>query len=338
VHDDPERIARADTSTSARAASLGLPARLDPRVRVLAGTLATDAASDRARLGNTVAWLQDHFTYSLDVGEFETADPLAEFLFEKKKGYCEYFASAAAVLLRLQGIPARYVKGFSVGPHNLVEGRLGVSDHYLVRDSDAHAWVEAYVRGEGWVEADPTPPDGFAVLHERNPGWLDSLVEALRVHAAELWARLMHEGFAGLLGALSAAAAAFVGVLWRHPWATGIAVALLLLALGWRRLWDLVARLRSRRHARLERRAALRGELGALLASVEGHWARRGRARPPARGLLEHLDSLPSEVLSPAEREASAAVVAACYRSAYGGEVPGVGEIERLRRGVARLG
>jgi hypothetical protein len=337
VHDDPERIARADPSFSARAASLGLPARLDPRLRVLAATLATDAASDRARLDNTVAWLQDNFTYRLDVGEFETADPLAEFLFEKKEGYCEYFASAAAVLLRLQGIPARYVKGFSVGPHNLVEGAFGVSDHYLVRDSDAHAWVEAYVRGEGWVEADPTPADGFAVVHERTLGWLDSFVEALRVHAAELWARLMHEGLAGLLGALTAAVGAVVEGLWRHPVATGVAGFTLLLALGWRRMWALAARLRSRRRARLERQAALPGELGPLLASVERHWARRGRPRPPARGLREHLDSLPPELLSPAEREASAEVVAACYRSAYAGQAPGAGEIERLWREVARL-
>jgi hypothetical protein len=304
----------------------------------MAATLATDATSDRGRLENTVNWLQRNFTYSLDMGEWNTADPLAEFLFEKKKGYCEYFASAAALLLRLQGIPARYVKGFRVGAHNLVEGRLGVEDHYLVRDSDAHAWVEAYVRGEGWVEADPTPPDGFAAAHEWKPGWLGSLVEAVRVHAAELWARLMHEGFAGLLGVVSNAAKVFVDGLWRRPWTVGVAVAVVLLALGWRRLWALVARLRSRRRARLERQAALPGELGSLLASVERHWARRGRARPPARGLREHLDGLPSDVLSPVERDASAAVVTACYRSAYGGQVPGAGETERLRHEVARLG
>jgi hypothetical protein len=337
VHDDPEHIARAEGSSSARAASLGLPARLDPRVRVLAAVLATDAASDRARLANTVAWLQRNFTYSLDVGEFETADPLAEFLFEKKQGYCEYFASAAAVLLRLQGIPARYVKGFGVGPHNFVAGRLGVSDHYLVRDSDAHAWVEAYIRGEGWVEADPTPADGFAVVHERTLGWLDSLVEALRVHGAELWARLVHEGFAGLLGALTATAEALLRALSRRPWATGVLVVAVVLALTWRGLRALVVRLRLRRRSRLERQAALPSELGALLASVEGHWARHGRPRPPSRGLREHLDSLSSDVLSPPAREASAEVVAACYRSAYGGEVPGSGEIERLRGEVARL-
>jgi hypothetical protein len=148
----------------------------------------------------------------------------------------------------------------------------------------------------------------------------------------------MHEGFAGLLAVLSAAAVAIVDVLWRHPWTTAIAVAVLLLAVGWRRLWAVVARMRSRRRVRLERQAALPGELGSLLASIERHWARRGRPRPPARGLLEHLDSLPSHVLSPPEREASGKVVAACYRSAYRGELPDVGEIERLRREVARLG
>ena len=52
--------------------------------------------------------------YSLDVGAFKTKDPLAEFLFDKKKGYCEYFASATVMLLRLQGVPARYVNGLSV--------------------------------------------------------------------------------------------------------------------------------------------------------------------------------------------------------------------------------
>ena len=93
-------------------------------------------------------------------GAFRTGDPLAEFLFEKKAGYCEYFASAAVVLLRLQGVPARFVKGLSVGPQTDQGGGL-----HVVRDSDAHAWVEAWIPGEGWVEADPTPPGQFAEAH-----------------------------------------------------------------------------------------------------------------------------------------------------------------------------
>ncbi len=334
----PRAGSQDDAGASARAAATGLPARLDPRLRVLAGALATDAASDRGRLDSTVGWLRSRYTYSLEVGEFETADPLAEFLFEKRAGYCEYFATAAAVLLRMQGIPARYVKGFSVGPQNLLEGGFGVTDHYLVREADAHAWVEAWIEGEGWVEADPTPPDGFALLHERTPGWLDRLAEAVRVHAAELWARLVHEGFAGLLHAFTATAGALLDALRRHPRMAGTALGLLLAALTWRRMRAWLARLRLRHRARRARKAALPGELGALLATVERHWARQGRPRPPARGLREHLESLPSEVLSLPEREASAKVVDACYRAAYGGAVPPAAEMERLRREVARLG
>ena len=326
-----------DGAASLRAAALGLPARLDPRIRLLAATLATDAESDRGRLDNTVDWLHTHLTYSLEVGEFETADPLAEFLFDKKKGYCEYFASAAAVLLRLQGVPTRYVKGFAVGPHNFVAGGYGVSDHYLIRESDAHAWVEAYIEGAGWVEADPTPADGFAAVHAWAPGPLDRLVEAIRVHGAELWALLMHEGFGGLLTLATTLAGRLAATLWRHPVLTMCSVALLLAVLARDWLGALLRRLRARRRARLERRAALPGSLAPLLATVERHWARRGRARPPASGLQEHLGNLPAGALSVSAREASAAVVAACYRSAYGGARPTASEIAVLRRAVARL-
>jgi hypothetical protein len=327
----------AEGGASAQAAALGLPPRLDPRFRVLAGALAANALSDRARLESTVSWLRSRYAYSLDVGEFQTADPLAEFLFEKRSGYCSYFASAAVVLLRMQGIPARYVKGFSVGPHNLVEGRFGVGDHHVVRDSDAHAWVEAWIEGEGWVEADPTPPDGLATVHAWEPGWLEQLAEALRAHAAELWARLLHEGLTGLFNAITATARTLLEVLWRHPWMSGTVLALLLVAVSWRRLRAVWARLSARHRARRERKAAFPGELGALLAVVERHWARRGQPRPPARGLREHVEGLPSGVFSLPEREASAEIVDACYRTAYGGAALPAEEIRRLRREVARL-
>lgn len=327
----------ADEGVTARAAALGLPGRLDPRVRVLAGTLATDARSGWDRLQNTLEWMRTRYSYSLDVGPFETADPLAEFLFEKKKGYCEYFATAAAVLLRLQGIPTRYVKGFAVGPQNLVPGRLGVGDHYVVREQDAHAWVEAYIEGIGWVEADPTPPSGFAEVHASSAGWLTSLVEALRVHAARIWARLRHEGFAGLWTALTTAVREALGGLWRRPLVLGAIGVGLLAIVSWRWLAWLVGRLRGLRRSRRARAEAFPGELGPLLETVERHWARRGRARPPASGLREHLEGLAPEVLSSREREASAAVVDACYRAAFAARRPSPEEVDSLRAAVTRL-
>jgi len=78
---------------------------------------------------------------------------LATFLFEAKAGHCEYFASSMAILLRAAGIPTRVINGFLLGEYNPV-GR-----DYIIRESDAHSWVEVYIPGQGWVEFDPTPPD-----------------------------------------------------------------------------------------------------------------------------------------------------------------------------------
>jgi hypothetical protein len=82
---------------------------------------------------------------------------------------------------------------------------------------------------------------------------------------------------------------------------------------------------------------AFPGELGRMLAVVEGQWARQGRPRPPARGLREHLDSLPAGLLSPAQRAASSTIIAACYRSAYGGRLPSAEELDDLRAAATRL-
>ena len=83
-------------------------------------------------------------------------DPLANFLFERKKGHCEYFASAMAVMLRTLGIPSRVVTGFQSGVYN------PITHLQVVRASDAHSWVEAWINGRGWTTFDPTPPDPHA--------------------------------------------------------------------------------------------------------------------------------------------------------------------------------
>ena len=100
-------------------------------------------------------------------------------MFDKKRGYCEYFASAAAVLLRLQGVPTRYVTGFSMDAAEFVGG------HYVVRESDAHAWIEAYIPGRGWVEADPTPAGDYAAVHARRVSPFERVSEWVRARWAE---------------------------------------------------------------------------------------------------------------------------------------------------------
>jgi protein-glutamine gamma-glutamyltransferase len=95
------------------------------------------------------SYLGRGFAYSEDPPE--RAVPLESFLFDDKRGYCQQFSGAMAVLLRMGGIPSRVVGGFS--PGSLSTGRK----EWVVRDTDAHSWVEAFFPGYGWVTFDPTP-------------------------------------------------------------------------------------------------------------------------------------------------------------------------------------
>ena len=129
---------------------LRLP-KLDPRVAELARRLSADdpVALDKAR--RIEEYLRVTYPYTLELPKETPADPVASFLFERRRGHCEYFASSLALMLRTIGIPARLATGFQSGTHNPLTG------WYLIRGSDAHAWVEAYFPGHGWVTLDPTP-------------------------------------------------------------------------------------------------------------------------------------------------------------------------------------
>jgi hypothetical protein len=109
------------------------------------------ASGDAARGHSIESYLRTHFAYSLEPVESDSPDPLASFLFDRKKGHCEYFASAMAVLLRELRIPSRVATGYLGGTANPLTGWL------VVRASDAHAWVEAWIPGQGWTTYDPTP-------------------------------------------------------------------------------------------------------------------------------------------------------------------------------------
>ncbi len=129
---------------------LGLPV-LDGRIPRLAEQI-TDSADnnyDKARALET--YLRTHFGYTLQLSRTVPHDPLANFLFERKQGHCEYFASSMAVMLRTLGIPSRVVNGFRTGEFN------DLTSQYVVRASNAHSWVEAYFPNHGWVAFDPTP-------------------------------------------------------------------------------------------------------------------------------------------------------------------------------------
>lgn len=124
-----------------------------PRIAGLARqVMGTGTALDRA--SRLEAHLIQDYQYTLDFRGRSADNPIEEFLFRYKSGQCEYFASSMVLLLRSQGIPARLVTGFLGGEYNPFEG------YYIVRDSNAHAWVEAWLPGHGWRIFDPTPPAG----------------------------------------------------------------------------------------------------------------------------------------------------------------------------------
>ncbi len=141
---------------------LQLPAKeLDPRIPELARAFAGRASSDLERARAIERHLRSDYGYTLELPQQEVRDPLAYFLFNRKQGYCEYFASAMTVMLRTLGIPSRLVTGFQSGVYN------PISELWVIRASDAHSWVEAWIPGYGWTTFDPTPPDpnsGFALL------------------------------------------------------------------------------------------------------------------------------------------------------------------------------
>jgi transglutaminase-like putative cysteine protease len=127
-----------------------LPA-VDPRVNRLAAQVTNSAATDYDKAAAIENYLRTRFGYTLELPRTPVKDPIANFLFVRKQGHCEYFASSMAVMLRTLGIPSRVVNGFRTDEFNDLTG------NYVVRAKDAHAWVEAYFPGYGWQTFDPTP-------------------------------------------------------------------------------------------------------------------------------------------------------------------------------------
>jgi hypothetical protein len=110
-------------------------------------------------------YLRTNYNYTLTPNQPpRDTDPLAYFLFKTKEGYCEYFATAMGDMLRSLGIPTRLVNGYGPGTYNESLGR------YVVKESDAHTWVEAYFPSYGWIPFEPTPDGTYFPIPRGAPG------------------------------------------------------------------------------------------------------------------------------------------------------------------------
>ncbi len=132
--------------------ALQLPAGDNPRSVALGRALRARWHGNPTAIADAALALfrRQPFRYSLDPGAYRGRDQVDQFLFARRIGFCAHFAQAFVVLLRAAGVPARIVTGYQGGSANPIDG------NWVVRQSDAHAWAEYWVRGLGWVRADPT--------------------------------------------------------------------------------------------------------------------------------------------------------------------------------------
>ncbi len=144
-----------------------LPSPLAPRIPAIAQEWTRGAATSVDAALLIQAQLKDNFVYSLAQPASAYPDPLLAFLDEVEEGHCEYFASSMVILLRTLGIPARIVNGFQGGEYNSVGG------YWLVRQREAHSWVEVHFPEEGWVVFDPTPVAAGGVAGRARIKWLE---------------------------------------------------------------------------------------------------------------------------------------------------------------------
>ena len=167
--------------TAAKARYLALPADLPPRVGELAKSWIGSETDTERRAKRVEAALRKGYRYDLESPSGAAKNPLDDFLFVSKRGHCEFYSTAMAVMLRTQGVPTRNVNGFIGGTFN----RFG--RYYAVRQGDAHSWVEVYVEGKGFVRFDPTPPSDAAPQSEITGvlAFVRDMVEA----AAQRWDR-----------------------------------------------------------------------------------------------------------------------------------------------------
>ncbi len=290
----PQGLIVPDTESPAELARyLSRPPSLSPRIEQLAEDM---TAGQNTPLGIARALekkLRSGYQYDLTSPSGSAEDPLDHFLFESKRGHCEFYSTAMAMMLRVRGVPSRNVTGFVGGTYN----RFG--EFYAVRQGDAHSWVEAYLPDRGWIRFDPTPPSS-ATPQARTQGAF-ALLRELMEAASQSW-RQNVVGFdvekqLGLLQALrgafqqggnrSATGSGWARLNWRR---VGIALSGIALICGGIFIW-----LKRRRNPLLgaqEQHSAHVSRVIELARRLDSALEARGVPRPPSTPPLTHAESL----------------------------------------------
>ncbi len=154
-------LSRANYPESIEDQYTALPEETSDRVRTLGDEITADAVTPVQAVCAVEDWIATNKAYDLDATHESGADPVEQYLFEMDGGTAEYSASSMVVLLRSQGIPARYVTGYTPGE------QVDNTGEYGVRAVNAHAWAEVYITGHGWIPFDPTPVDDRLAIEQQ---------------------------------------------------------------------------------------------------------------------------------------------------------------------------
>ena len=156
------------------------PSKIDPRILAIADSIFLGKRTDSEKIGAVESFFHDNFLYQLGYEPPLQVDPLTDFLVNRRPAHCEYFASGASILLRIGGVPSRYVTGY-------VPSEQHAPGVWLARRKDAHAWVEAYDSElQRWVTVEPTPSEGLP--ERRTATWRNAIQEVWRI-----WSTKVHE-------------------------------------------------------------------------------------------------------------------------------------------------
>jgi transglutaminase-like putative cysteine protease len=145
------RAASTEYPAYLRARYLQLPDELPPRVHQLAQEITSGIDSPYDKAKAIESYLRANYPYDLEIPAPPVDQDVTDnFLFDLRKGYCDYYATAMVVLARASGLPARFVSGYSSGSYDALNAE------YIVRELNAHSWAEVYFPGIGWIEFEPT--------------------------------------------------------------------------------------------------------------------------------------------------------------------------------------
>ncbi|MGI8560171.1 MAG: transglutaminase TgpA family protein [Luteimonas sp.] len=289
----PPRAFEPALKVTLRQHALRLPEGYNPRTLALARRWRADAgagvAADAAIVERAMQWIRGEFAYTLET-PLLGRNSVDEFLFEQKAGFCEHFSSSFTVLMRAAGIPARVVTGYVGGYRNAYGG------YWLVRRSDAHAWVEVWLPERGWVRVDPTaavaPERIYDTLDDRAAGGLGGLGGLGRMFDMGDWMRRGWNNF--MLGFDAARQQRMLQPLGVDDLDSSHLIGLFALVGGLALAWMLWLSTRGERERdpvlrawhRLDRRYRRHG-LERAPHETAGEWARRvAAARPRSAGLV----------------------------------------------------